>query len=82
MVESCLSHGWTSLGACNQVNNSLYVSIDYDIACIRSSDDQSDVQGVIRKTVMRDLSLWRACLEEEGYVSIHIYLQDIILMKR
>jgi hypothetical protein len=31
---------------------------------------------------MWELSLLQACLEEEDCVSIHVYLQDIIFMKR
>ena len=34
------------------------------------------------KLVMRVLSLLQACLEEEGCVIIHVYLQYIIQMKR
>jgi len=36
----------------------------------------------IQRLVMWELSLLQACLEEEDCVSIHVYLQDIIFMKR
>jgi len=47
-----------------------------------SSEDQGVIQDVIRRMVLGDLSLWLACLEEEeDWVSIHVYLQDIIVTK-
>ena len=44
--------------------------------------DQSVIQGLIQRLVMWELSLLQTCLEEEDCVNIHVYLQDIILMKR
>ena len=39
-------------------------------------------EGIIQRLVMWELSLLQACLEEEDCVIIHVYLQDIIQMKR
>ena len=44
--------------------------------------DQGVIQGIIQRLVMWELSLLQACLEEEVSVIIHVYLQDIIQMKR
>ena len=38
--------------------------------------------GIIQRLVMWELSLLQACLGEEDCVIIHVYLQDIIQMKR
>ena len=39
-------------------------------------------EGIIQRLVMWVLRLLQACLEEEDCVIIHVYLQDIIQMKR
>ena len=76
-----LSPSWPRLGACKQVKNSLCISRYCDRACRRLSDGQSGVQGVIRRIVMWELSLWRSVSwRNEDCVSIHAYLQDIIIM--
>ena len=44
--------------------------------------DQGGIQGFIQRLVMWELSLLQVCLEEEDCVNIHVYLQDIIFVKR
>ena len=48
----------------------------------RSSDDKGAIHVNIQRLVMRELSILQVCLEEEYCVNIHLYLQDIIIMKR
>ena len=77
-----LSPSWLRLWACKQVNNSLCISRYCDRAWRRLSDGQSGVQGVIQRMVMWELSLWRSVSwRNEDCVSIHAYLQEIIIMK-
>ena len=44
--------------------------------------DQGAIQGIIQRLVMWELSLLQVCLEEKYFVIIHVYIQDIIFMKR
>ena len=46
-----------------------------------SRDDKDFIQNNIRRMVMRVLSLLQVCLDEEYRVSVHDYLQEIIIMK-
>jgi hypothetical protein len=57
------------LRACNQVKNLMCVSRDCDIAWIKS---RWCSRCVIQRMVMRELSLWHACLEEEDCVRNHV----------
>ena len=45
-------------------------------------DDQGATREVIRRLVMRELSILQVCLEEEDRVDIHVNLQDIIIVNR
>jgi hypothetical protein len=40
------------------------------------------VQGVIRRLVKWELSLWQVCLDEKGGTSSHVYLKDINMAKK
>ena len=72
---------WPWFGAWKQVK--IYcISRDCVRAWIRSSDDNSDVQTVISKLVMWDGHYKSISWKYEVCVSIHVYLQYIIIINK
>ena len=47
-----------------------------------SSGDHDAIHVNIQSLVMRKLSILQVCIEEEYCVNIHVYLQDIIIIKK
>ena len=45
------------------------------------NDNPYVIQGVIRRMIMRELSLWQVCLEDKDGVSSNVHLQDINIIK-